>query len=72
MNDATPTQLVWTKALRSYGIGECVELADSGDAVLMRDSKDPDGPQLRFTRREIAAFIDAAGRGEFNHLIHEA
>ena len=42
----------------------CVEVAAVGDEVLMRDSKDPEGPVLRFTRREWKAFIDSVGRGQ--------
>jgi uncharacterized protein DUF397 len=34
----------------------------------MRDSKDPQGAVLTFTRREIAAFLDEATREEFNDL----
>jgi uncharacterized protein DUF397 len=61
--------LEWFKASRSYGIGECVELAADGDMIALRDSKNPDIPRLRFTRSEIAAFIDGARQGEFDHLI---
>lgn len=69
MADASVPQLKWIKASRSYGCGECVELADDGDGVLLRDSKDPSGPRLRFTRRELAAFVHAAGAGEFDQLL---
>ncbi|MEY9926897.1 hypothetical protein ABH926_001522 [Catenulispora sp. GP43] len=61
--------LQWRKAAASSGNGSCVELAagDTG-AVYLRDSKDPSGPVLTFTRREIAAFLDGAQRGEFDDL----
>jgi hypothetical protein len=42
----------------------CVEVAWSGDDVLMRDAKDPAGPLLRFSRKEWAHFVSAMGRGE--------
>ena len=41
----------------------------NGDAVEVRDSKDPDGPVLRFTSAELAAWIDGATKGEFDHLV---
>jgi hypothetical protein len=61
--------LQWRKAAASNGTGACVELAsgDSG-AVHVRDSKDPRGAVLTFTRREIAAFLNGAKGGEFDDL----
>jgi hypothetical protein len=49
----------WRKSSHSSGIGEsdCVELADLAPAVGVRDSKDPDGPKLTFTRTEFAGFV---------------
>jgi hypothetical protein len=35
----------------------------------MRDSKNPNGPALEFSRQEIAAFLDGAHKGEFDHLV---
>lgn len=47
----------WRKSRRSGSQGgACVEVADLGDAVAIRDSKDPDGPKLAFSRREMAEF----------------
>ena len=65
--DAAPQRLQWTKARRSYGIGECVELASDGESILLRDSKAPE-TLLRFTRAEIAAFLDGARNGEFDQF----
>lgn len=48
--------------------GDCVELAPAGDAVLLRDSKDPDGPVLAFTRAEMAGWIAGCKAGEFDSL----
>lgn len=50
---------VWRKSSRSdeFG-GECVEVAGNlPDAVPVRDSKDPEGPALVFTRDAWAAFV---------------
>ncbi|MHA6625744.1 DUF397 domain-containing protein [Pseudonocardia sichuanensis] len=64
-----PLQLDWVKASRSYGHGDCVELAPAGDMIALRDSKRPEAPHLLFTRAEMAAFLDGARRGEFDHLL---
>lgn len=56
----------WRKSSRSGGQGgQCVEVADLGTAVAIRDSKNPDGPKLAFTHREIAEF---AARVKTGHL----
>lgn len=46
----------------------CVEVDLQGplDEVLVRDSKDPDGPVLHFTPDEWRAFIKGAKDGEFD------
>jgi hypothetical protein len=55
----------WRKSTAS-GQGNCVEVAHLGDRVLVRDSKDPGGPALTFSRSEWDAFIIGARSGEFN------
>lgn len=45
--------------------GGCIEVA-TGDVVLMRDSKDPDGPVLAFDRSAWAVFTAAASTGRFH------
>lgn len=45
--------------------GSCVEVAEFGGAVLLRDSKDPDGPRLTFTPAEWTAFASGVAAGEF-------
>jgi Domain of unknown function (DUF397) len=37
----------WRKARRSANNGACVEVAPVGGQILIRDSKDPNGPILR-------------------------
>jgi len=45
----------------------CIELADAGNgAILVRDSKDPAGPRLSFTRTEVDAWLRGAKAGEFD------
>jgi hypothetical protein len=47
----------WRKSTRSSGNGNCVEFADLGDAVAVRDTKDRGGPVLRFSPASWRAFI---------------
>jgi hypothetical protein len=58
----------WIKAAASASAGQCVEMRPRDGAVDVRDSKDPGGPALRFTRAEFAAWVDGAKKGEFDHL----
>ena len=53
---------VWRKSSHSFSNGNCVEVAllpggPVGETVGLRDSQDPAGPVLRFTRGEFAALI---------------
>lgn len=46
--------------------GNCVEVAHTGtDEIWVRDSKNPDGAVLRFTRPEWDAFVQGVNAGEF-------
>lgn len=60
--------LTWRKASASSDQGgNCVEVADlPGGGQAVRDSKDPDGPMLRFTAAEWAAFSSGVRAGEFD------
>ena len=55
----------WRKAQASVGNGACVETASCACGVRVRDSKDPDGPVLAFSRAGWAQFIAAMKAGEF-------
>ncbi|MFJ6212947.1 DUF397 domain-containing protein [Streptomyces sp. NPDC092296] len=71
-NGVQATQIqgvTWRKSRRSNPSGNCVELAalpDGGAAV--RNSRDPQGPALIYTRDEIAAFIGGVKDGDFDSL----
>lgn len=55
---------VWRKSSRSGNNG-CVEVALDADEIAVRDSKDRDGPVLRFTAQEWGAFLAGVRDGEF-------
>ena len=55
----------WRKSGRSSPSGNCVELSELADspAIAVRNSRDPQGPALVYTRAEIAAFVQGAKDG---------
>lgn len=65
-SDAERASLVWVKARLSTSYGQCVQIASAADGIAMRDSKDPDGPILLYTRAEFKEFIDGARNGDFD------
>lgn len=61
--------VMWRKSHASNPSGDCVEVAElAGGGVAVRNSRDPHGPVLIYTRAEIAAFVRGAKHGEFDHL----
>jgi hypothetical protein len=70
MPAATLSDVTWQKSRRSNSQGNCVEIAalpDGGAAV--RNSRDPQGPALVYTKAEMEALILGVKDGEFDHLI---
>ena len=70
-NDLTAADLstlTWRKSRRSGASGNCVELAvlPDGAGVAVRNSRQPDGPVLVYTRSEMQAFLLGAKDGEFD------
>lgn len=61
------SQAVWRKSPESFS-GDCVEVAAAEDTVAVRDSKDPNGPVLAFSRSEWRAFVRGAKNGEFDEV----
>lgn len=72
--DVDLTDAQWRKASVSGGNGGgCVEFADVGDnAIAVRDSKDPSGPVLLFTRHELWCMLTGAKAGEFDDMARRA
>lgn len=69
VTDPQHAELSWRKASASANNGCCVELAPlPKGGVAVRDSKDGQGPVLRFTKAEWAAFANGMAAGEFDAL----
>jgi Domain of unknown function (DUF397) len=49
----------WRKSSYSGNTGNCVEVADLGNAVAVRDSKDPSGSVLIVSHDKWRAFVRA-------------
>jgi hypothetical protein len=63
MHELDLTYAQWRKSSYSSANGACVEVAHLPEAIAVRDSKDPAGPKLIFTRPEWAAFVESAKSG---------
>lgn len=58
--------LRWFKSTRSASNGNCVEVASMVTGVVVRDSKDPNGPVLRFSTEAWQGFIEGVRTGAFD------
>jgi Domain of unknown function (DUF397) len=65
MNEFHWTAMAWRKSTASVS-GECVEVCFNGRSVLMRDSKNQEGPVLSFAQSEWMAFVTGVRSGEFD------
>jgi Domain of unknown function (DUF397) len=66
---ADTTGLRWRKSKASQGNGNCVEVAAMPDGMIaVRDSKNPTGAVLVFTRAEMRAWLHGIRAGEFDDL----
>ena len=61
-------RVIWRKASYSGSNGGgCVEVARfPASAIGVRDSKDPDGGELRFSADEWSQFVQGIKNGEFD------
>ncbi len=58
------TPPAWQRS-RMCEANSCVEAAFMDGEIAVRDSKDPDGPMLRFTQEEWSAFVAGVRVGDF-------
>ncbi|MDI1460379.1 DUF397 domain-containing protein [Catellatospora sp. KI3] len=57
----------WADGGRSdAGGGQCVEVLFGADTVAVRDSGNPDGPMLAFSRDSWQSFLDAVKSGDLD------
>lgn len=61
-----PRDLSWRTARRSAGNGACVEVATARRHVLVRDSKDQDGPVVQYPSDAWQTFLANARKGRFD------
>ncbi|WBB74049.1 DUF397 domain-containing protein [Micromonospora sp. WMMD1128] len=59
------TSLIWKKSTRSNE-GNCVEVATPPQVVMVRDSKDRQGPTLAFTSPSWTGFVQGLKSGTFD------
>ncbi|HEY7487873.1 MAG TPA: DUF397 domain-containing protein [Streptosporangiaceae bacterium] len=58
MDQPDLTNAQWRKSRRSGEQGSCVELARVSQVIAVRDSKNPGGPALAFSRAAWRAFAN--------------
>jgi Domain of unknown function (DUF397) len=64
---STMTGSTWVKSSLSFANGNCVEVSDQpGGTIGVRNSRDREGPVLRFTPDEWQAFLGGVRNGEFD------
>jgi hypothetical protein len=58
VREADAPQVRWHKSSHSSANGQCVEVAPVAGTIAVRDSKNPAGPELIFTRQAWVAFVE--------------
>lgn len=67
-NPPTLGELSW-RAARHCESGGCVQIAPSGDMVVIGKSKSPDDPVLAYSRSEWRTFVEGIKQGDFDDLL---
>ncbi|WP_027344759.1 DUF397 domain-containing protein [Hamadaea tsunoensis] len=62
-----PTPQDWQRSRRCDS-GSCLEVAYTNGEVWVRNSNQPDGPRLAFSRAEWEAFLGGVADGQFRIL----
>ena len=60
-----PASAMWRKSSHSNAGNQCVEVAQIGAAVAVRDSKNLGGGHLTFDTAEWRTFLDRVKRGRY-------
>jgi len=60
--------ITWRTALNCNG-GACIQVAASGQAVLIGNSREPSGPVLAYTPEEWREFVIGVKEGDFDDLL---
>lgn len=64
---------IWRKSRHSNPTGNCVEVAELAEGcIAVRNSRDPGGPALLYSRAEMAAFVHGVKSGEFDDMVDDA
>jgi Domain of unknown function (DUF397) len=58
----------WRKATYSIANGDCAEVGSLPGIVVVRDTKDPHGPILRYPSDSWRSFINRAQKGSFDGI----
>jgi hypothetical protein len=58
----------WRTSSFSGTNGSCVEIANFGEHVAVRNSNQPDAGTLAFTTSAMRAFVDTCKSGQLDHL----
>jgi len=67
MTDGLEGELVWHRG-RSCESGACVEIATTGDAVMVRSSANPEDTPITLSRPEWQEFLLGVKEGAFDRL----
>lgn len=59
---------VWHVTRTCQG-GSCVRVARTGEAILIGDTKNPDGDVMTYTLGEWQEFVTGVKRGDFDDLL---